>query len=261
MTNYIIIVCAIAVIIALVAMVGYFWRHYQRVVTVWDFQTGLHYKHGQFVTALTSGKHRLWGAGHDVILLENRVTEMIVQSQELITADSATLKLSALAQYRIQDGRQFHEGAADAHQALYTQVQLALRGVIGRLELDAIMARKAAFAEELLSKVQASPAIQGLGIHVLRVDIRDLMLGGELKAAFASVITARKNAQAQQEKARGDAAALRTMANAARLLENNPELVHLRYLDTLKDVGTNGLGNTFVVGLPDKVALAVSKDR
>ena len=72
------------------------------------------------------------------------------------------------------------------------------------------------------------------------------------------VLTARKEAQAKQETARGDAAALRTMANAARVLENNPELLRLRYLETLREVGA-GHGNTLFIGMPDELAsLAVT---
>ena len=191
------------------------WKRCNRSVIVWDYQTALHYKDGKFVRTLDSGKHRLWGAGHAVVVYEDRVMELVVQSQELITADSATLKLSAVARYRIEDARRFHEASEDSRQALYTQVQLALREVFGTL-------------------------------------------GGEIKAAMVSVLTARKEAQAKQERARGEAAALRAMANAARVCENNPELLRLRYLETLKEIGA-GHGNSLFIGVPQELAsLAVA---
>ncbi len=234
-------------------------RHWCQSHTIWDYQTALHYKNGQFVQTLTPGRHRLWGRGHTVVVYENRVMELVVQSQELITSDSATIKLSAVAHYRIGDARRFHETVADGHQALYTQVQLALREVLGSLDLDAVLAEKGGFSKPLLEAICKSGVPEAMGIELQRVVLRDLMLSGELKAAFASVLGARKEAQAKQERARGDAAALRTMANAARVLENNPELLRLRYLDTLKELGA-GYGSSLFIGLPDDLAKAALVD-
>ncbi len=238
------------------------WNRFTQRVLVWDFQTVLHYKNGKYAGTLEPGMHRLWGTGHSVVAFDKRVIELVVQGQELITADSATLKLSAVVHYWVDDARKFHEAVEDGRQALYTQVQLALREVLGALELDVILAEKAGFAVALLESVRANLVTEALGIEIKRVVLRDLMLGGELKSALSSVLTSRKEAQAKQEKARGDAAVLRTMANAARVFENNPELLRMRYLDTLKELGS-GYNNALYIGLPEDVvrlATAVSKD-
>lgn len=225
-------------------------RDYVETVTIWDYQTGLHFRDGRFLETLGAGKHRLWGRGHTVIILDTRITELVVQGQELITSDSASVKVTAVARWRIADAVKFHLEVEDAMQALYTLVQLAMRRVIGGLELDAVIERKADFGKTLLKEVREE-ALSDLGIEILRVEIRDVMLSGELKSSYAGVITARKEAQAQQERARGDAAALRTFANAARVYEQNPELFRLRYLETLKEVSA-GYGNQLIVGVPDE---------
>ena len=232
-------------------------KTYVETVTVWDFQTGLHYRHGRYVGTLDAGRHRLWGRGHTVILFDNRIAELVVQGQELITSDSATVKLTAVAQWKIADALKFHTGADDARQALYTLIQLALREVFGALELDAVIEQKADFGKTLLGAV-GETALKDLGIEVQRVEVRDVMLGGELKSVYAGVISARKEAQAQQERARGDAAALRTFANAARVFENNPELFRLRYLETLKEAGA-GYGNQLIIGVPEELMGLVKK--
>lgn len=232
-------------------------KSYVETVTVWDFQTGLHYRHGRYVGTLDAGRHRFWGRGHTVILFDNRIAELVVQGQELITSDSATVKLTAVAQWKIADALKFHTGADDARQALYTLIQLALREVFGALELDAVIEQKADFGKTLLGAVSET-ALNDLGIEVQRVEVRDVMLGGELKSVYAGVISARKEAQAQQERARGDAAALRTFANAARVFENNPELFRLRYLETLKEAGA-GYGNQLIIGVPEELLGLVTK--
>ncbi|MCB1232222.1 MAG: slipin family protein [Verrucomicrobiae bacterium] len=227
-------------------------------ITVWDYQTGLHFRHGCFAETLKAGKHRFWGRGHTIFLYDNRITELVVASQEVITADSATLKLSAVAQWKIADALKYHEAAQDPNQALYTRIQLAIRQVIGALELDAIIEQKAGFGETLLNRVRDA-ALNDFGMAVEAIDIRDVMLGSDLKNVYAGVLTARKQAQAKQEIARGDAAALRTLANAARVLENNPELFRLQYLETLKHASTAGYGNQLIIGVPEELLSNVKR--
>lgn len=186
------IVAAIALWAASVKLVN----DYVETVTIWDYQTGLHFKNGCYLESLEAGKHRLWGRGHSVIVFDQRAFELVVQRQELITSDSATVKLTAVTQWKIADALKFHLGVDNAHQALYTLVQLAMRRVIGGLDLDAVIEQKADFGKTLLKEVKGD-AFEELGIGVGRIEIRDVMLSGELKSSYAGVITARKEAQAQ----------------------------------------------------------------
>jgi regulator of protease activity HflC (stomatin/prohibitin superfamily) len=246
-----IIIATIVAAIVLRAVSVKLVNDYVETVTIWDYQTGLHFKNGCYLESLDAGKHRLWGRGHSVIVFDKRSSELVVQGQELITSDGATVKLTAVARWKITDALKFHLGVDNAHEALYTLVQLAMRRVIGGLDLDAVIEQKADFGNKLLKELKAD-AFDELGIEVDRIEIRDVMLSGELKSSYAGVITARKEAQAQQERARGDAAALRTFANAARVYENNPELFRLRYLETLKEAGT-GYGNQLIIGVPGEL--------
>jgi len=186
------IVAAIALWAASVKLVN----DYVETVTIWDYQTGLHFKNGCYLESLEAGKHRLWGRGHSVIVFDQRAFELVVQRQELITSDSATVKLTAVTQWKIADALKFHLGVDNAHQALYTLVQLAMRRVIGGLDLDAVIEQKADFGKTLLKEVKGD-AFEELGIGVGRIEIRDVMLSGELKSSYAGMITARKEAQAQ----------------------------------------------------------------
>ena len=73
------------------------------------------------------------------------------------------------------------------------------------------------------------------------------MVRGEMKKVFAQVVKAQKEGQAALERARGETAALRNLANAARTMDENPSLLQLRALQTLADSS----GNTLVLGLPN----------
>ena len=85
------------------------------------------------------------------------------------------------------------------------------------------------------------------------------MLSTELGNSYQGVITAKKESLSNLEKAGGEAAAPRTMANAARLFDQNPDLMRMKHLETLKEAGTSGYGNTLVIGVPEELA-AIAKN-
>ena len=87
---------------------------------------------------------------------------------------------------------------------------------------------------------QAGP----LGLTLRAIDVRDFTVPGELKRAVADIVSARLAGQAALERARGETAALRNLANAARQVADNPALLQLRLLQQIEA----STGNTFVVG-------------
>ena len=96
-----------------------------------------------------------------------------------------------------------------------------------------------------------------IGINVLAVEVKDVMLPADLKRAFADVLKAKQEGQAALERARGESAALRNLANAARVLEGNPALMNLRLMQSLS--AAQNAGNTLVVGVPNFVPLKNGK--
>jgi hypothetical protein len=92
----------------------------------------------------------------------------------------------------------------------------------------------------------ASPLAR-IGIEVLSVEVRDLMVPGELKRLFAGVVAARKEGEVSLERVRAETAALRSLANAGRMVEDNPGLLQLRML---QQVGGSS-GNTVHLQMPD----------
>ena len=99
---------------------------------------------------------------------------------------------------------------------------------------------------QLLAHVQ--PEAAKIGITVLAVEVKDVMFPADLKRAFGEVLKAKQEGQAALERARGETAALRNLANAARVLEGNPALMNLRLMQSLSAAQT--AGNTLVPGAP-----------
>jgi regulator of protease activity HflC (stomatin/prohibitin superfamily) len=176
-----------------------------------------------------------------------------ISGQELMTADKVTLRMNAILNYRVIDALKFVSVADDGKQALYRDMQLALRAVIGTYDLDRLLTEKELIAKELEATIKERAT--EFGIKVESVGIRDLILPGEMKDLMNKVIEAKKAADANLIMRREETAAMRSQANTAKLLENNPTLMRLRELDLLEKIAANNKLNIVLgeKGLADRV--------
>jgi regulator of protease activity HflC (stomatin/prohibitin superfamily) len=218
-----------------------------------DYETALLFKHGQFVGTLDPGRHRFWTGGYEVVRADTRTQMLTVQGQDLLTADQVTLKVSAVAAYRVTDALATRSTTNDPAGVMHLEVQLALRQVLAADTADAFLQKKADHGGKLTELLARRAPLYGLTVD--HIDIRDVMLPADLKRSFMAALQQRQEANASLEKARAETAALRTLANAAKLMRDNPELLPLRYLQTLQELGSS-MGNTFVLGLTDSDKLA-----
>jgi len=229
---------------------------FKQTTTIQEHETGLLFRDGQFVSELKPGKHefrRKRRTELSVKTFDLRERQMTVQGQELLSADQVALKVSATVAFRVVDALKLHRTMEYPEVLLYADVQLALRQIVSTLSAEEFLNKKSGFAAELKSLLDERFTSAGLKLE--RADIRDVMLPADLKRAFTEALKSKHEANAALEKARSETAALRTLANAAKLMRENPELLSLRYLQTLGEVGA-GSGNTLVLGLTEAPALA-----
>jgi regulator of protease activity HflC (stomatin/prohibitin superfamily) len=224
-------------IVVLLAALALFYRQ----VTVMEYESGLFYSGGKFQRMLTSGKHGYLRGWHSIQKVDMRSRFVSVPGQELLTADNISLKISLAASYKIGDPYQVVHETDNFQEALYMVIQVNLRDIIGGINIDEVLEKRQEVGLELLKR--SSEKAKSLGLILDFVNIKDVMFPGELKSIFAQVVKARKEGQAALERARGESAALRNLANASKLLEHNPGLAHLRLLQTLE----NHAGNTVVL--------------
>jgi regulator of protease activity HflC (stomatin/prohibitin superfamily) len=129
------------------------------------------------------------------------------------------LRLSGIVAFRVADPpRAVHE-VESYEQELHVTAQLALRTIVGEATAEDLLEQRLDRGERLAELV--SERALALGLEVFEVDLRDVMLPGDVKAAFAEVLRARAEGRAALERARGESAALRNLANAARLVDAN----------------------------------------
>jgi regulator of protease activity HflC (stomatin/prohibitin superfamily) len=216
--------------------------------TVHETEVGILYVKGRFERTLEPGRHWIFRLGARVERIDARRRLLHVQSQEILTSDNVQLRVGAIVSTRVTDAaRALHETESYEHE-LYVATQLALRAAVAQTGIDDLLERKLQIGEGLLETVAARG--ESLGVEVDTVEIRDLILPGDLRAAFADVVRARAEGRAALERARGESAALRNLANAARVVEGNPALMNLRILQAMsQEQGVPGT-TRFVVNMP-----------
>ncbi|HET7031093.1 MAG TPA: slipin family protein [Candidatus Limnocylindrales bacterium] len=214
------------------------------VVTIHDFERGVHYRNGTFVGLLGAGSHVALRPFSEIRLIDTRPTTLTVPGQEILTADGVALRISLTARYVVADPVAAVTGDQSYVSALYTLLHGALREAIAGRTADEILAARTALGPAVGGIVASELA--RIGVELLGVDVRDVMVPSELKRAFAGIVAARREGEAAVERARGETAALRGLANAGRMLEDNPGLLQLRILHQL----AASSGNTVVLGWP-----------
>ncbi len=194
---------------------------------------------GRTAAVLEPGRRRLprrgWGGSRRVLVVDVRRRLLVVAGQELSTADTPGVRVSVAVSWQVRDPVQFLDVAVDPVDDLRLAVQLALRDAVAGRTLEALTAARGDLAAELLAVV--APAAAQVGVAVLRVDLRDVTPPGEVRRAQLAVQTARQEGIAALERARGETAALRALANGARVLTDNPALLQLRTAQVVAEAG------------------------
>lgn len=170
-----------------------------------------------------------------------------------MTNDKVTLRMNAIATYRVVDPRQAVSTVDDVKQTLYREVQLALRAVVGARELDALLSDKDVVAREVEEQVRRR--VGELGLELVSVGVRDIILPGEMKDLMNKVTEAKKAAEANLIVRREETAAMRSQVNTAKLLQDNLTLMRLRELEVLEKIAATSKLNVVLgeKGLADKV--------
>ena len=235
----IVIVVLLVVLIAAVIV-----RPLITIATIHDYQRGLRYRQGRLVGLLDPGTHVAVRPFNEIQLLDGRPTSITVPGQEILTADGVALRVSLTARYVVADPVAAVSNDQNYVSALYLALHAGLREALAGRTADEILAARAELGPAVGGAVASE--IARLGVELLGVDVRDVMVPSELKRAFAGIVAARREGEAALERARGETAALRTMANAGRMIEDNPGLLQLRILQQLG----GSSGNTIMLGMP-----------
>jgi len=232
------------VVVGFVAIVGF--RSFLTVVT--EYQRAVFFRFGR-IRSQAKGPGLIFRipAVDRVVKVNLRVEVVDIPPQSAITADNVTLQVDAVVYFRVDDPVKAIVGVDNFRLASQRIAMTSLRSIIGRHELDNLLAHREDINNEL--KAQIALSTQGFGVEVHEVQIRDISLPAELVRAMSRQAEAERERRAKVIAATGELEASRELSEAATMLASSPGSMQLRSLQTLAEVATEH-NSTLIFPIP-----------
>lgn len=203
-----------------------------RHVTVPAWSRAVVFLDGELVGEEGPGRHRRRGRS-EWHVVDRRPALLTIPTQEVLTADGVQVRLSVLATVTVVDAMAWVTASASPLEIIYSALQVALRDRVAQTELAEVSGTRST----LLDGVEAELALQfvAIGATVTSIALKDVTLPQEVRTALAQVALAKQRGLAELERARAEAASLRSLANTAKLIADNPALLQLRTLQAASE--------------------------
>lgn len=191
---------------------------------------------GKIERLMSPGVEAFWRFNRDVQveLVDTRLQNMEVSGQEILSRDKVGLRLNLAATWRYTDVLRAFEKMNKPAEHLYRELQFGLRAAVGTRNLDELLENKQTIDEVVSTHLRHK--LEGFGIEVGSVGVKDIVLPGEMKTILARVVEAEKSAEANVIRRREETAATRSLLNTAKVMEGNPVALRLKELETLERV-------------------------
>ena len=211
------------------------WRSTHMSETVVEtHEAGLLSIDGRFVERLGPGRHAYWTVNRKVEVkrIDLRPKAVEITAQEMLTRDRIALRLTLTAFRRIADPVLAAAASDDADTWLYRLIQFAVREAVAGRTLDEVLSARNVLDTELRAFVRAR--LEGTGIEVPDLGVKDVILPGEIRDLVNKVVEAERTAKANLIRRQEETAATRSLLNTAKLMEDNPLLLRLKEMETLE---------------------------
>jgi regulator of protease activity HflC (stomatin/prohibitin superfamily) len=163
-----------------------------------------------------------------------RVVTLDIPSQEAITRDNVTVKVNAVAYYRVINPNNAIVNVENYQRATWQIAQTSLRSVLGQSDLDELLIHRDQINQKLQQIVDE--ATEPWGVKVSIVEVKDVELPDSMKRAMARQAEAEREKRAKIIHAEGEYSAAAQLQAAAGVIAQEPAALQLRYLQTLTEI-------------------------
>jgi len=214
------------------------------VKVVQEYERGVIFRLGRLVGARGPGLFLIMPFVDRMVKIDLRTVTLEVPPQEVITRDNVSVKVSAVAYFRVVNPQSAVIEVANFQRATFQIAQTTLRSVLGQFELDQVLGNR----EDINQRLQhiIDEQTEPWGIKVTAVEIKDIELPPNMQSAIARQAEAEREKRAKIINAEGEFQAAQTLAEAARVITSQAGALQLRYLQTLADIGVEN-NSTIVI--------------
>jgi regulator of protease activity HflC (stomatin/prohibitin superfamily) len=212
-----------------------------------EYERGVVFRLGRLLGQKGPGLILLIPFIDQMVRVDLRTVTLNVPPQEIITRDNVTVRVNAVAYFRVIDPIRAITEVENFLLATSQISQTTLRSVLGKAELDALLAERERLNTELQRIIDEQT--EPWGVKVTTVEVKDVELPTEMQRAIARQAEAERERRAKVIAADGEFQAAEKLSQAANIISRNPATLQLRYLQTLLEMGVNQ-NTTIVFPLP-----------
>jgi regulator of protease activity HflC (stomatin/prohibitin superfamily) len=212
-----------------------------------EYERGVIFRLGRLIAQKGPGLILLIPIIDKMVRVDLRTVTLNVPPQEVITKDNVTVRVTAVAYFRVIDPNRAITEVENFLLATSQISQTTLRSVLGKAELDSLLSERERLNTELQQIIDEQT--EPWGVKVTTVEVKDVELPAEMQRAIARQAEAERERRAKIIAADGEFQAAEKLSQAADIFSRNPATMQLRYLQTLLELGVNQ-NSTIVFPLP-----------
>ena len=227
----------------------------QAVKVMREYERAVVFTLGRFTGVKGPGLILLIPIVQQMVKVDLRTIVLDVPSQDLISRDNVSVKVSAVIYFRVIDADRAVIQVENYMDATSQLAQTTLRSVLGKHDLDDMLAERDKLNQDIRSILDSQT--EEWGIKVANVEIKHVDIDESMIRAIARQAEAERNRRARVINAEGEKQAAHAVLEAAQTLATIPEAMQLRYLNTLSDIGADK-NTTIVFPMPMEIGTALA---
>ena len=233
------VVGALVIILAIFALIVLF----SAIKILREYERGVIFRLGRLIDQKGPGLILLIPFIDRMVKIDLRTVTLNIPPQEVITRDNVPTSVNAVCYFRVVDSNKAVTEVENYLMATSQISQTSLRAVLGKAELDEILAERERLNEALQKIIDEQT--EPWGVKVTTVEIKDVEIPADMQKAMARQAEAERERRAKIINSEGEYQAAEKLSQAADIISINPASLQLRYLQTLLEIGSNQ--NTTVV--------------
>ena len=202
-----------------------------------EYERGVVFQLGRFWKVKGPGLILVIPGLQQMVRVDLRTLVLDVPTQDVISRDNVSVKVNAVIYYRVLDAQKAIIQVEDYHAATSQLAQTTLRSVLGKHELDDMLAERERLNADIQKVLDAQT--DAWGIKVANVEIKHVDLDESMIRAIARQAEAERERRAKVIHAEGELQASEKLMQAARVLAQQPGAMQLRYMQTLSAIATD----------------------
>lgn len=223
---------------------------------IYQFERGVVFTLGRFSHVKEPGLRWIIPVLQSMRRTDMRIKTADIPKQEVITKDNIPVIANTVVYFRVEKPADVVIKIEDYEYAVRQYTQAALRDVVGNHELDFVLTEREKIAGNIKSIVDAETSAWGVDIESIK--IQEIELPAEMKRAMAKQAEAERERRAVIITSDGELKASENLKKAAENLSKSPAAIHLRTLQTIRDIA-NDPSEKIVLFLPSDIGNALGK--